>query len=297
MSPCPFQVLKLLEWIPQGVRAIVDSIAGMQWGDIEPEEDEYPPRLCSGEAQGISSAEQVLSDFVVAKGGTVATIELVELYHSEPWLADAVGRLCSFCSRSAKLVYQARTALRPAFLAVADTVAMPTACVLEEEEEEYQPRWMSRKVLKAQVRRQLRPWPKGFNPRRRTDRRAKALDWLQGFLEVFSPDVACEAEGLLRATRRWPQNDENQSRDNTTSDAVAQCGAAGTGGGGATQRRGPDAVQKKPVEQHLLLKGRDQPPPVPEAVAAAVSARASSAKALGAALTATQLQGGPHQNN
>jgi hypothetical protein len=90
--------------------------------------------------------------------------------------------------------------------------------VVEEDNGEVcRPRWMSRKVLNAQLRQQPRPSPVGFKMRRRADRRAQAQGWLQGFLEVFCADSGWEAEGLLKASRRRPANDKNQP-DNSPND-------------------------------------------------------------------------------
>lgn len=61
--------------------------------------------------------------------------------------------------------------------------------------------------MNQQAHRQSRPWPRGFNPRRRANRRARACAWLQDFVKTFWPETADEADALLKATRLWPLND------------------------------------------------------------------------------------------
>ena len=49
-------------------------------------------------------AERIIVDFVAARGGTVATQELAELYE-RPWLSSAVTGLQDFCEKSKQPLY------------------------------------------------------------------------------------------------------------------------------------------------------------------------------------------------
>ena len=67
---------------------------------------------------------------------------------------------------------------------------------------EYQPWWMSRVVLKQQLRRHSLSNLVGFNAHRRKNWRVRAQTWTRGFLQTFWPDVADDTRALLVATAR-----------------------------------------------------------------------------------------------
>ena len=148
-------------------------------------------------------------------GGTVSTDMLSRLYSDSPWLMGTVGGLMEFCAKSATLQYTPRTAsCRPKVsipLSLATAVGGNVGVQVENatDEERYVPHWKSRVNLKAQLRQGSRPLPRGFNPRARAERRARARAWCNSFLQCFCPDISEHVDGLIKATRRWPECDEN----------------------------------------------------------------------------------------
>lgn len=123
----------------------------------------------------------------------VSTSALAELYEEEPWLVKAVGSLGAFCEKSIMLEYLPRGPRSSAMVSCANRRT-------DTEEDGYKPRWMSRVTLMQQR-------PSGFKMRSRADRRAQTQKWAQGLLDAFWPEAAGQADALMTATRRWPQND------------------------------------------------------------------------------------------
>jgi hypothetical protein len=159
----------------------------------------------------VSSAEKALEDFVSSQGGAVPVSELAPLFKQRPWLSKAIGSsVRNICMESPRLEYLPRHGRVRAMLLLAPLSATAEADAIEGGGVVvYRPGGMSRSVLKTQLRQQPRPWPAGFNPRRRADRRAQAREWLQDFLEVFGSRSRCKADDLLKASRQWPANDEH----------------------------------------------------------------------------------------
>jgi len=171
----------------------------------------------------VTQAVHTLAHFLCCHGGEVESKELKVLYDEHPSL-KTLGKLEAFCRRHPVFRFQKRCRESPALLslgAVAAPVVLqqqqPDAVVvvgpvsiassadlLTSHGETYQPRWMSRKVLKQQCRRQARSLPEGFKPRRRSDRRARAQSWLSGYMETFWPEIASQAVVLLSSARQWP---------------------------------------------------------------------------------------------
>ena len=169
-------------------------------------------------ARSPTRAELLMMKFAAARGGVVSTLQLAELYEENPWLMGVIGRLRDFCDKSERLVYFPRgqqTRARVCLKGVPLGTELASAMADTELEEPYLARWMSRKVLNMQMRRESRTYPRGFTSRTSSSRRTRATNWLQSFLEVFSEAATPNAADVLRATRQWPRTDK--SRGDTTS--------------------------------------------------------------------------------
>ena len=162
-------------------------------------------------------AHAELAEFVTMHGGSVSTTVLARLYQSSPWLADAVGGLREFCAKSAVLQYTPRVGACRPMVSISAHQTTGTDCDAymqagsEHHDEFYTPHWKSRVNLNAQRRRGPRELPKGFHPRKRTEKRANGRAWLDSFLACFCPNIHQEVDVLIKATRRWPPCDENES--------------------------------------------------------------------------------------
>ena len=82
----------------------------------------------------------------------------------------------------------------------------------------YHTRPWSRKSMNVQLRMHSRPVPRGFR-RRRQERKSAARECLADFLQVFWPCMASEVDGMMKAIRRWPRNDDQM--DSLLSDTGA----------------------------------------------------------------------------
>ena len=133
-------------------------------------------------------ARSILVEHIDAQGGSCCTAGLACLYQLRPWLKKFVPRLKDFCESSNQLVYvPARNGTKASVVLASIFSQAPVSVVTAKDDDPYVARWMSRKVLKSQMRGQSRTCPSGFNSRCRAHRRAKACQWFQSFLDCFWP--------------------------------------------------------------------------------------------------------------
>ena len=168
-----------------------------------------------------AKAATVLACFLQRSGGNAEVRSLKSLYDKHPDLKSALGFLGAFCHNHPSFAYHRASKDTPATVSLYGGVSSPLRCEVEAklplhheaeafaDVEVYEPRWMSRKVLKSQLRRQQRQPPLGFNPRRRSERRNRQREWLHDFLQCFSPEVVDQTDTVMAATRTWPQNDRH----------------------------------------------------------------------------------------
>ena len=119
-----------------------------------------------------------MSNFLAAHGSSVSTVQLEALYRERPWLRSAIPHLREFWEQSKRLQYLPRSPETTAKIALTHTPSFTeNALDSENDTEVYVPHFLSRNSLNAQVKRSMRPLPRGFKPRRRAHKCAQAAEY------------------------------------------------------------------------------------------------------------------------
>ena len=136
-----------------------------------------------------AKAEKIIMKFVKDNGGVVSPKDVTTLYHGEPWLADKVVRLQTFCGRSSNLLYTPRRGRNKAQIAII-TPKVPEA----------------KSAMSGEPDTALPPQPYRRN---RKDRRDAQQHWLDEFLGAFCPELIEYSRVFMSAIRLYPGNDED----------------------------------------------------------------------------------------
>ena len=117
-------------------------------------------------------------NFLAAHGSSVSTVQLEALYRERPWLRSAIPHLREFWEQSKRLQYLPRSPETTAKIALTHTPSFTeNALDSENDTEVYVSHFLSRNSLNAQVKRSMRPLPRGFKPRRRAHKCAQAAEY------------------------------------------------------------------------------------------------------------------------